>query len=142
MQRCEVSDVLAGVQIGDWITPYVRAFAQDLISRGYALLSTREYSSSGGAPGAVDGCSRDHTRPVDGCHGRQVRSSPLPVPPFRRRWATAFAALRRAGPTICGVPSSPRRRPTGASCAAVDAGAAGRLSGVDASSSRARAIDH
>ena len=43
MQRCEVSDVLAGVQIGDWITPYVRAFAQDLISRGYALLSTREY---------------------------------------------------------------------------------------------------
>lgn len=43
MERCAVTDVLAGIRLATCVEPHVRSFARALIDRGYTSLSTREY---------------------------------------------------------------------------------------------------
>ena len=43
MERVDLSSVLAGVQSGGCVQPHLEAFANELISAGYLLLSTRDY---------------------------------------------------------------------------------------------------
>ncbi len=47
MQSYEVADVLAGLLPAGCVQPHIQSFAEHLIGRGYARLSTREYLQAG-----------------------------------------------------------------------------------------------
>jgi integrase/recombinase XerD len=121
MQHYEVSDALAGVQISEWVTPHVRVFAQDLISRGYALLSTRVCVQAAAHLGRwLEGRAITNDQLTDAVvarfarhHCRCPRSGGGGRPPSRRYVARVrrFVECLRIQGVVPGVPVAPRPMP-------------------------------
>lgn len=92
MERYDVADVLAGMQFADGVESHIRSFAEHLIGRGYAVLSTRGYIQAAAHLG--------HWMHVRGIRPQQLTDAAL----------SRFARHRCACPGAGGGKRCPSRR--------------------------------
>jgi integrase len=120
-QRYKLGDVLAGVHIAECVAPYVQAFAEDLIGRGYALLSTREYVRAAAHLGQwLEGRAITREQLTDACLAKFARhrcrcprsgaGGRLPSPRYVARVRRFVERLRAQG-VVPGVPVAPQLMP-------------------------------